>query len=137
MLITEWLKSYEIGIPSIDAQHKNLLVAFDRIQDAFHDGDHQGCRNLIFDFSRQLEAHLDSEEAYLRRIGHVDATRHAEQHKAVAQRIHSVRDACGQPMDPPALDRLLDEIGAALINDMICEDLHLKCTPGPTWAARD
>jgi len=71
----EWSAAYSVGHPSLDVEHRDLMLTVARVSEA--DGEHAQLRPLLCELKRKAEAHFEHESAILREI--VAATSSARQ----------------------------------------------------------
>jgi hemerythrin len=58
-----WSEAFEVGVPSIDAQHKELIYAFNDLSDAIENGTGATAIKKLLTFLKYYaEWHFDSEE---------------------------------------------------------------------------
>jgi hemerythrin len=87
MPMIEWNDSYSVKIPSIDAQHKQLMGYLNQLFDAMMEGKGGDVVTPILDsLVSYTREHFALEEGYFARCGYPDAAAHKEEHqKLIAQ----------------------------------------------------
>ncbi len=85
---------YEIGVPQIDAQHKEIFELLDQLRKlTSEDNDRQrarNCRALLHLLLEQTRVHFEQEEDYMRSIGYNGIERHSAQHTLILSFVECV-----------------------------------------------
>ncbi len=90
MAIANWSSRYETGIAVIDAQHKTLFEAVNRLGDSFKDGTSKSQSKDSLDFLvKYTVEHFQTEERYMRDMDYPMLTSHMAEH---AQLVAKARD---------------------------------------------
>lgn len=88
--------SMQTGIAQLDAEHQDLVMAINRIEEAERHGATPGVIMQLREFKEHLTEHFDSEERYLRMLHYPDADAHAKHHAetvtALDRMLQSVLD---------------------------------------------
>lgn len=70
----EWMESLSVGVPMIDAQHKELIAAFNDLSDAIEQGNGGDSVKKLLNFLQySIKWHFDHEENYAAQYGCVIA----------------------------------------------------------------
>lgn len=111
MALIEWRKEFEIGMPAVDLEHRELI----RLLNALHralgttpgTGEVQGFLGEVF---ARISAHFALEESIMRRDGYDQYEAHKQEHERLLDEIRDIMDAydAGRYLD------LEDELGDAL-----------------------
>lgn len=92
----EWEKKCMIGVPFLDAQHKSLFSAIERIRDILQENDDDRNRRLCKEALKFLESHtsrhFEDEEDYMRSIHYPQYEQHRAQHQAIRETLVSLKD---------------------------------------------
>lgn len=137
----EWTDDFLLGIPSIDAQHKQLINLLDLFHIALKKGETQSAyANTIRALVDYTQHHFADEEEYMSRIGYPKLADHKRLH---ANLINETRNILfqlknGHPIHAISLHRFL--------NDWVCNHIldedhkiarysHSRQSPPPSEAA--
>ena len=75
-----WKKEFEIGITTIDEQHKELFGAANRFLEAFAKGNTTDTEKLLLELKRYILNHFNYEEKYMKLYGYKEFHEHQTQH---------------------------------------------------------
>ena len=91
---TEWTRSLEIGVPVIDAQHRNLLRLLNELGGVVQ-SDAQGDFHVVDDVFNELELyirdHFRDEEELMQRIGYEFNEQHRKEHRELSEQVTQYR----------------------------------------------
>ena len=92
MTIAIWSSRYETGIALIDAQHRSLFDAVNRLADSFQAGtSNQQARECLEFMVRYTEEHFRSEEAYMRDMNYPHVIPHEAEHARLIDQVHQLQ----------------------------------------------
>ncbi len=88
MTLIDWKAAYELGVPAMDAEHKGLIAAMNRV----HDLAGQGAQKAQVDAALQrlvalTKEHFAAEEAHMAKIQYADRARHGLIHQEMLRRV--------------------------------------------------
>lgn len=88
MTLAVWSDRYETGIPEIDAQHRRLFQAINRMEAAYQAGTEEveAQASLAF-LARYTLEHFETEEALMREVGYPMLSFHQKEHADLMDRI--------------------------------------------------
>ncbi len=88
MALLKWSDWHEIGIPSIDDQHKNLFEALNRLHDAIQsdEGEAFVARTLAFLVDHTV-THFQDEEAQMALAAYPGLAEHQAEHSLMLKRV--------------------------------------------------
>jgi len=88
MPLAVWSDRYETGIREIDAQHKRLFQAINRLDEAYREGteETEAQESLTF-LARYTLEHFETEEALMRTIGYPMLEFHQKEHAELMTQI--------------------------------------------------
>jgi hemerythrin-like metal-binding protein len=87
----EWKKEYSLGLEEIDAQHKQLLAAFSRIEASIAAGQNWKSTYYAVDALGDLaRMHFAFEEGLMRLFGFADIELHQRQHQSFFERLRAM-----------------------------------------------
>jgi hemerythrin len=82
--------SYSIGIPEIDAQHRQLFECIDRLEAAGDDRQRELAVYYVMDELRDyVRIHFSVEEVVMRLFDYPELEKHAAEHRLFASRLES------------------------------------------------
>ncbi|MHB9291367.1 putative hemerythrin [Hollandina sp. SP2] len=85
-----WEDRYSVGIPSIDEQHKELLVLTNKLYDACRDGEEKAreyFKEVIRNAVDYVQFHFTSEERLMERISYPELATHKVQHTSFVKQV--------------------------------------------------
>lgn len=120
----EWKESYEIGVPSVDEQHRKLVAITNQLYEAHHN---QTGNLIIHDILEQLviytKEHFTDEEKNFD-FGYQDAEKHRKEHREFVAELDSLlTDARRKNLMIPY--KTLDFLKDWLINHILGTDKEL------------
>ena len=87
----EWKDDYNIGIPQIDKQHRQLVKLINRLCEAENEG---GMISYVFDdLDLYVKEHFRAEEELLRAFEYEDFDAHKEEHRTFEGWLSAVRQS--------------------------------------------
>ncbi|MBF0425248.1 MAG: hemerythrin family protein [Magnetococcales bacterium] len=109
---------YWLGNPSIDAQHGVLFAIFDQIDRSLLESD-EGGHAFAMDFilsglRTYVRTHFKFEEILMARIGYVDRSLHAREHRAFEQEVAAIAEHFAAARDDNEKRRVVEETRAFL-----------------------
>ncbi len=91
MELIEWKAEYNIGIPTIDKQHRQLVTLINRLT---KEGASGGMISYVFDdLDLYVKEHFRAEEELLRAFEYEDFDAHKEEHRTFEQWLAAVRQS--------------------------------------------
>ncbi len=101
MIVAEWNSRYETGIVLVDAQHKTLFEAVNRLAASFvseQEGD--GVTGSLDFLAKYAQEHFKTEELFMREMAYPDLASHMAEHARLVKRVRvlQARRAQGEPM---------------------------------------
>lgn len=122
----DWLETFELGIPSVDADHRHLLNIMKQIETAANAGKFETCKGLLDDLLTASEAHFAREEKLLEETGYPNAAIHKEYHARLLNRAQSVKEVCKEIGTRDTLKECCQEMFEFLIDDIVKGDVNFK-----------
>lgn len=123
-----WLPSFEIGIPSIDADHRDLLDLVNALMDAAEGADPTTFHATARAIAERAEAHFAHEEAVLRERDLPHGDTHHRGHRALARTGWALAERSALAVTPGDETMLacLDGFRRFVVDDIIKGDMQLK-----------
>lgn len=92
MAIAIWNSRYETGLPVIDAQHKALFDAVNKLADSFKAGNSAAQIKASMDFLvKYTLEHFRTEEKHMQDIGYPKLTSHMAEHRQLVQKAQALQ----------------------------------------------
>jgi len=92
MVIAPWNSRFETGVDLIDAQHKSLFEALDKLADSFREGNSKGQVKASLDFLVDYtQEHFRDEEKFMREMGYPGLAEHMGQHARLMEQVHDLQ----------------------------------------------
>ena len=93
MPLLQWKPSYSLGIPSIDAEHRDMIntinSAYATLQDEHNPGE---VNRVLGEIHAQTSAHFALEERLMRMAGYAEYTGHKGSHEQLLDQIRDLMD---------------------------------------------
>jgi hemerythrin len=83
-LALQWSSALTLGVPDLDAQHRELFERVDRLLDSMLHGDRTEAVQLASFLRDHVVLHFAAEEHLMLELGFPDAQRHLTEHRAFA-----------------------------------------------------
>jgi hemerythrin len=78
----EWDDKLSVHVAEIDAQHKKIIEAINRLHEAMLDNRAEGLqKSIIYEMYDYAFGHFATEEEYMRRFGYPEAEMHRREHE--------------------------------------------------------
>jgi len=92
MALFEWDTSYELDIPQIDNQHKELVRMINDLYDSIKAGQAPETVNLILSqLLKYVEIHFDTEELAMQEMGYPDFQEHLVLHEDLRHKVFDLK----------------------------------------------
>lgn len=115
----KWLPELELGIETIDNQHKTLVHRVNLLMQAVKNPNVKDIIEARTFFIDYVFTHFKSEEAFMDIIGYPDKDAHKEEHMAFLEKIARFKNA---PTSPETLKEMLDWSTDWLVNHICGTD---------------
>lgn len=100
----QWKDDYKIGIPVIDAQHKQLFLATNELSEALSKGlTPAAINNLLTHLEFYAVRHFQMEERYMMESSYPDLSEQIEEHQYFIKRFTEIKNDFQQNGLNPAL----------------------------------
>lgn len=126
-----WKKEFELGIPSIDAQHIRLLEIGNRISDLLSeheegDDNYEDIFNVIEELKAYTIYHFDTEEELFVKYDYPDYDSHKKEHDDFIEYVESVDFGTIDANQKQFLKELLGKIVQWVFNHILTTDYLYK-----------
>ncbi|MBK3332908.1 hemerythrin family protein [Persephonella atlantica] len=82
MVLIEWSKDLELGIPEIDRQHRKLVEMLNEFYTELEKGEKaEAVKHFLENLEEYLKYHLDYEERFMEEIGFPETESHKKVHQ--------------------------------------------------------
>lgn len=82
-MLVQWLDSYAVGVPEVDAQHQEIFRRVDRLLSAMQEGKGRQEVGAMVDYlGEYVVAHFNAEEKVMARHGYPEMAAHKALHAA-------------------------------------------------------
>ena len=110
MSLIEWRPEFELGVPAIDREHRELVELINSVHGALAEEDRAASvMELLGDLYARISAHFALEERMMREQGYDEYAEHKDDHERL---LDEIRDLMDDYEDGVALD--LEGFSAAL-----------------------
>ena len=89
---TAWREEFTVGYGPIDAQHRQLLAAFNRLAAALKQGDASGVQSILAFADAYAAEHFGLEEGLMRVHGYPFILEHEREHRAFVEHFRRLRE---------------------------------------------
>lgn len=110
MSLIDWKPEFAIGIPAVDAEHRELIETINALHRALTaDASHDEVMAGLGEIYARISAHFALEERYMRETGYAALASHKEDHETLLDEIRDIMDGID---DAGAFDeaRLADDL---------------------------
>jgi hemerythrin-like metal-binding protein len=92
MAIANWSSRFETGIASIDAQHKALFGAINKLSDSFKNGTSGNQSKESLDFlAKYTVEHFQTEEKFMKEIAYPTLSSHMAEHLQLVKKVEAIQ----------------------------------------------
>ena len=106
MPLLEWSEIYALGVPEMDATHREFMAAVNAV-DRASDEDFLGCFDALI--AHTVE-HFEQERRWMLELGFAPDHCHIGEHERVLKLLSAVRDRVAEHSDLPLARRVLSEM---------------------------
>jgi hemerythrin len=89
-LALQWTTALSVGVPEIDAQHRELFARIDRLHDAVLHRDRQEAVRLLGFLREYAVVHFAAEERLMEQAGYLDMARHVAEHRRFTATLREI-----------------------------------------------
>jgi hemerythrin-like metal-binding protein len=94
MPLLQWKPSYSLGIPSIDAEHREMINTINSVYATLQDEHHaKEVDGVLGEIHAQISAHFALEERLMRATGYTEYAGHKGSHEELLDQIRDLMDA--------------------------------------------
>ena len=122
----DWHKSYELGVPFIDEDHKNLLRLMREIRDAIQADDMVRSAGLLNTLFIDAVKHFSGEEDFLGDIGYPGLNEHMAYHDQLLEQARLMVSICKGEQVEHDVTACFDAMARFLVDDVLKGDLMFK-----------
>lgn len=126
-----WKKDFELGIPSIDAQHQELFRIANKVYSILKEQDfNQDYFDEIMDIVNELRDytiyHFKAEETLFEKYNYTDSQSHKKEHEKFIAFLNNVDYSQIDQEQKEFLEKLLKEIASWVMKHIISTDFMYK-----------
>lgn len=93
MALIEWSKEYEIGIASVDYEHRALISLINQLHDRLSgNSDRRHAADVLGEINARISAHFALEEKEMRDMGYDEYADHKSDHERLLDEIRDIMD---------------------------------------------
>lgn len=122
----DWLETFELGVPEIDDDHREMLAIMKRVEVAADAEDFDLCADLLDKLIEFAKAHFKREEDLLEEAGYAHLELHKEYHAALVHRANTVKAICKGLRTRERFKDCCSEMFGFLVDDIVAGDLGFK-----------
>ncbi|MBL1213407.1 MAG: bacteriohemerythrin [Ignavibacteriae bacterium] len=83
-----WKPEYEVGIESVDEQHKHLVSLINKLEEAkAHENENEVIHDIFYELVDYTKYHFSEEEKFLKSFEYENLMVHKAQHKVLVKQI--------------------------------------------------
>lgn len=120
-IFIRWTKEYEIGIPSVDEQHKQLVRLMNDLFDAMRINDTKGIVSVLDGLVQYTDYHFNQEELLMEHNKYPELEGHAKIHDGFSSKIEKFKQGYLEGKADLS-DELLEFLKKWLINHILVQD---------------
>ena len=122
MTLFLWKKSYNIGVPEVDAQHRRLVGMINELSDAMMDRHGQRTvPHILTELTDYIQLHFETEESYMQENQYPGIHQHKQMHIDLTRKVLDFREKAREGQEVKAKE-LLDFLCSWLKNHIMVED---------------
>jgi len=107
MPLIEWKDEFEIGIPSVDYEHRNLILMINKLHGKLADrADKSTIVEFLGEIHALITAHFALEEKEMREMAYDEFEEHKEDHEDLMDQIRDMMDTVEQSEGGRAMNDL-------------------------------
>ena len=117
-----WKKSYEINVPEIDMQHRQLVGLINELSDAMMvKQGHRALRHILEELVDYIQLHFTTEEAVMQKMNYPGLNEHSREHLDLTRQVLEFKERYLQDHDLKPSE-LLDFLCDWLKNHIMVND---------------
>jgi hemerythrin len=121
-----WSPLFEINVPRIDHEHRNLAEILNEFHRAHAEGhEREQCFHTLNRLVQYVEEHFSSEETLMREARYPEFMKHRVEHDKLTKRIFELNEGLADG-DDVISDDLLEFLKKWLIDHILHTDMKLK-----------
>lgn len=144
MAVMQWTEKMSVGVPELDADHKELVRVINQLGESSEDADRGGAvRQCLFALLRYAEYHFAREEKVLAACHYPEAREHKLEHRDFVARVNQMHRRYDESPEEAATvvnSELLAFLRDWLNHHILIEDMayraHAERNPAAREAAR-
>jgi hemerythrin len=107
MSLIEWRDEFEIGIPSVDYEHRTLILMINKLHEKLaENADKSTVAEFLGEIHALVSAHFALEEKEMREMAYDDFEEHKEDHEELLDQIRDMMDDVEQDEGGAAMNAL-------------------------------
>jgi len=119
----QWTEAMSVGVPGLDADHRQLIHILGELQDEVAAASGAGALRLLEGLADYAKGHFAREEAFLASLGYPDFVAHQAAHEAMIKDvIEALMDQADSP-DPELSAKLYGFVKNWLLSHILQEDM--------------
>ncbi|MGD9537052.1 MAG: bacteriohemerythrin [Alphaproteobacteria bacterium] len=122
----EWSPVFEIGVPEIDRDHREMVALTNAIRDALMAEQYELSSRLIAELLAAAKAHFEREEALLAHHGFPRLQRHVRYHVGLLDKAERMKRVCENVTGKHEIRDCYDEMLSFLVDDVVRGDYDFK-----------
>ncbi len=122
----DWLETFELGLPEIDDDHREMLAIMKSVEAAADADDFDLCADLLDKLIEFSTAHFKREEDLLEKAEYPYLGIHKEYHSGLIARADSVKNICKEIKSRKNFKECCSEMFQFLVDDVVAGDLKFK-----------
>lgn len=120
----KWISKYNIGIDSVDEQHRSLFELANKFFSLNEDDSKDEFKKLIYEFNNYLAVHFKDEEEFMESIGYPDLENHKKLHSNIIERgLDVLKTSATIPVMKAKMKKVSKDF---FINHILKEDIKIK-----------
>jgi hemerythrin len=114
-----WSSTLALGVPELDAQHRELFIRVDKLLDSMLRGDRTEAAQLAAFLREHVVLHFAAEEQLMKDLGYADLKAHIAEHDAFAASMLELSSALGEHGATAELVLRLEREAVAWLRDHV------------------
>ncbi len=111
MALIEWRQQFELGLPGVDHEHRELIAMINGLHRMLHEENGMSALEFLGEIDTRISAHFALEELEMREHRYAGYAAHKADHERLLNEIGDMleRESSGKRFDEAELSKLLAE----------------------------
>jgi hemerythrin-like metal-binding protein len=122
----DWNQIFELGLPEVDDDHREMLTIMKSIEAAASTEDFDLCSDLLDKLVETTKSHFRREENLLEEAGYPDVHLHAKCHAELIDQASQLKAICKPIKSREKFEDFSWKLFQLFLDEVVSGDLHFK-----------